>query len=65
MSLDNNETELPEVQLEEYALKLAAKDFASRSKAKAKPQRRESVGSSPRTVLIEKRIWTDVEPRKY
>ena len=31
--------EIPEVQLEEYALKLDAKDFASRSKAKAKPQR--------------------------
>ena len=40
-------------------------DFACRSKAKAKPQRRESVGSSPRTVPIEKRTWTDVEPRKY
>ena len=50
---------------EEYALKLDAKDFACRSKAKAKPQRREPAGSSPRTVPIEKRIWTDVEPRKY
>ena len=40
-------------------------DFACRSKAKAKPQRREPAGSSPRTVHIEKRIWTDVEPGKY
>ena len=65
VNLNNNETEIPEVQLEEYALKLDAKDFACRSKAKAKPQRREPVGSSPRTVPIEKRTWTDVEPGKY
>ena len=65
MNLNNNETEIPEDQLEEYALKLNAKDFACRSKAKTKPQRREPGGSSPRTVPIEKRTWTDVEPRKY
>ena len=52
MNLNNNETEIPEVQLEEYALQLDAKDFASRSKAKATPQRREPAGSSPRTVPI-------------
>ena len=45
MNLNNNETEIPEDQLEEYALKLNAKDFACRSKAKAKPQRREPSGS--------------------
>ena len=28
MNLNNNETEIPEVQLQEYALKLDAKDFA-------------------------------------
>ena len=38
MNLNNNEKEIPEVQLEECALKLDAKDFACRSKAKAKPQ---------------------------
>ena len=42
-----------------------AKDFACRSKAKAKPQRREPAGSSPRTVPIGNRIWTDVETGKY
>ena len=57
----NNETEIPEVQLEEYALKLDAKDFACRSKAKAKPQRREPAASSPRTIPLGKRTWTDVE----
>ena len=51
--MNNNEQEIPEVQLEEHALKLDAKDFACRSKAKA------------RTVPIEKRTWTDVEPEKY
>ena len=62
MNLNNNEQEIPEVQLEECALKLDAKDFACRSKAKAKRQRREPAGSSPRTVPIGKRTWTDVEP---
>ena len=45
--------------------KLDAKDFACRSKANAKPQRREPADSSPTTVPIEKRIWTDVERGKY
>ena len=42
-NLNNNEQETSEVQFEKYALRLNAKDFASRSKAKAKPQRRDSV----------------------
>ena len=65
MNLSNIEQEIPEVQLEEKTSKLDAKDFACRSKAKAKPQRRELADSSRRTVPIEKRTWTDVEPRKY
>ena len=55
MNLNNNETEIPEDQLEEYALKLDARCFACRPKAKAKPQRREPAGSSPRIVPIERR----------
>ena len=35
MNLNNNEQEIPEVQLEEYVFKLDAKDFACRSMAKA------------------------------
>ena len=62
MNLNNNEQEIPEAQLEENAFKLDAKDFACRSKAKTKPQRREPAG---RTIPIEKRNWTDVEPGKY
>ena len=65
VNLNNNEQEIPEDQLAEYALQLDAKDFACRSKAKAKPQRREPTGSSPRTVPIGKRTWTDGEPGKY
>ena len=40
MNLNNNEQEIPEVQLEDYALKLDANDFACRSKAKAKPTKK-------------------------
>ena len=43
----------------------SSKDFACRSKSKAKPQRRDPASSSPRTTLIEKRTWTNVEPGKY
>ena len=65
MNLNNNEQEVREVQLEEYALKLDAIDFACRSKAKAKPQGKEPACSSLRTVPIGKRTWTDGEPGKY
>ena len=65
MNLNNIEQEIPEVQLGEYAFNLDAKDFACLSKAEAKPQRREPAGTSPRTVPIGKRTWTDVEPGKY
>ena len=64
-NLNNNEQETSEVQFEEYALKLNASDFACRSKAKAKPQRRISASSSTRTIPIGERIWTDVEPGEY
>ena len=50
MDLNRNDTDILEEQLEEYALQLDAKDFVCRSKAKAKPQRREPAGSSPRIV---------------
>ena len=65
MNLNNNEAEIPEDQLEEYALKMNAKDVASRSKAKANPQRRETAGSSPKIVPIGRRNWIDIEPGKY
>ena len=61
----NNETENPEDQLEEYAVKLNAKDVACRDKAKTKPQRREPGGSSPRIFPIERSNWIDIAPGKY
>ena len=51
-NLNNSEQETSEVQFNEYALKLNASDFACRSKAKSKPQRRELAGSSTRTIPI-------------
>ena len=41
MDSNNHDTEVPEDQTEEQALQLNVKDFAYRSKAKVKPQRRE------------------------
>ena len=46
MDSNNNDTEVPEDLPEEQALQLKVKDFAYRSKAKGKPQRREPVDYS-------------------
>ena len=40
-------------------------EHVCRSKAKAKPQRSELAGSSPRIVPIERRNWIDIEPGKH
>ena len=53
------------MQFEDFALKSNARAFASRSKAKAKPQGRNSVSSSTRTIPIGERTWTDIEPQKF
>ena len=51
------------MQFEDFALKTNVLSFASRSKSKAKPQRRTPpAGSSTRTVPIGERSWTDIEP---
>ena len=62
---DDNEQETSEMQFEDCALRLNASDFASRSKAKAKPQRRASANSSTKTIPIGERTWTDIEPEDY
>ena len=49
---DDIEQETSEMQFEENALRLNASDFASRSKAKAKPQKRDFASSSTRTIPI-------------
>ena len=65
MDSNNNDTEVPEDQLEEQALQLDVKDFACRSKAKAEPQRREPAGYSPRIIPMNPRNWIDIEPGKH
>ena len=62
---DNNEQETSEMQFEDFALKTNVLAFASRSKAKAKPQRRALASSSTRTLPIGETKWTDVEPEDY
>ena len=64
-NLNDSEQETSEVPFKEHASKLDASDFACRSKAKAKPPRREPAGPSTRTIPIWKRTWTDVEPGEY
>ena len=54
---NNNDTESPEDLLEEQASQLKVKDFAARSKAKAKPQRREPVDYSPIIIQMNERKW--------
>ena len=62
---DNNEQEPSEMQFEDCPLKSNASAFASRSKAKAKTQRRTLASPSTRTLPIGERPWTDVEPEDY
>ena len=62
---NDNEQETSEMQSEDYALRLNATDFASRSKAKATPQGRNFASSSTRTIPIGERTWTDIEPQEY
>ena len=50
---------------EDSSLKTNVLAFASRSKAKAKPQRRTLASPSTRSLPIGERKWTDVEPEDY
>ena len=60
-----NNTEVPADLPEEQALQLKVKDFACRSKAKAKPQRREPANYSPSIIPMNERNWIDIEPGTY
>ena len=60
-----NNTEVPSDLFEEQTSQLIVKDFAARSKEKAKPKRRELVGNSPSIIPINERNWIDIEPGKY
>ena len=50
---------------EEQALQLKVKDFACRSKAEAKPQRREPVDHSPSIIPMNERKSIEIEPGNY
>ena len=65
MGSNNNDTEVPEDQLEEQALQLNVKDFAYRSKAKAKPQRREPANYVSSIIPMNARNWIDIEPGNH
>ena len=56
-----NNTEVPADLPEEQASQLIVKEFAARSKAKAKPQRREPV-DLPSIIPMNERKWIDIEP---
>ena len=62
---NHNNTDIPGNLLEEQASQLKMKDFACRSKAKAKPQRRELVNYSPSIIPMSERNWFDIEPENY
>ena len=53
------------MQFDNFALKSNARAFASRLKAKAKPQGRISASSSTKTIPIRARTWNDIEPQDY
>ena len=58
-----NNTEVPADLPEEQASQLRMKDFAARSKAKSKPQRREPV-DLPSIIPMNERKWIDIEPEE-
>ena len=59
---NNNDTEVPADLPEEQASQSSVKVVAARSKAKAKPQRREPVDYSPSIIPMNERKWIDIEP---
>ena len=60
-----NDTEVLADPPEEQALQVKVKDFACRTKAKAKPRRRELVDYSPSIIPTKDRKWIDIEPGNY
>ena len=56
-----NNTKIPADLPEEQASQSSVKVFAARSKAKAKPQKRETV-ELPSTIPMNERKWIDIEP---
>ena len=65
MNLKNNEEATSRRLARRICVKTECKRFCMPIEGKAKPQRREPAGSSPRTIPIGKRNWTDVEPGEH
>ena len=59
IDLNNDDTEILDDQYEAHALQLDAKDFACRSKAKAKAQRREYLSTEFGQVLNQRNMFSD------
>ena len=59
---NQNNTEIPADPHEDQAPQTSIKVIAARSKAKAKPQRREPVDYSPSIIPMNERKWIDIEP---
>ena len=58
---NHNSTEIPADPLEDQTSQTSVKVIASRSKAKAKPQKRESV-DTPTVIPMHERKWIDIDP---
>ena len=58
---NHNNTEIPADPLEDQTSQTSVKVIASRSKAKAKPQKREPV-DTPTTIPMHERKWIDIDP---
>ena len=65
MNLNNNDTEIPGDQLEEFAVKQNAKFLLHADRKQKQPQRRELSDSSPRIIPMERENWIDIESGKY
>ena len=65
MDSNNNYTEISEDQTEEQALQLNVKDFAYRSKAKAKPQIRELAHFLSSIIPMNARNWIEITLSAY
>ena len=59
---NHNNTEIPADPLEDQTSQTSVKVIAGRSKAKAKPQMRESVVDTPTTIPMHERKWIDIDP---
>ena len=61
---NHNNTEIPADLPEEQASQSSVRVVAARSKAKAKPQKRETV-ELPSTIPMNERKWIDIEPAEF